>query len=237
MHGFRHALLFTIVLGTFSSGVLLAQRGGGGARTTLPSSTAIGAGALSAFPSSTARSAAPAIGRSGYGRSGYGYGSRNYAGAYANRGYRPLPRSYFLAPYYYPFFDWSGGTDYSNGPYDSSGYGYGPDPGTDQMMMNQAAMGQQLSQLSAQVNNLMYGPNNAPAPAADQQTPPPPPVTLVLRSGERLKVENYAIAGSTFWDFTQAGARKIPLSNIDLAASARATEATGAEFPQITATP
>lgn len=235
MHRFRHALLFTVVVGTFGSGVLLAQRGGG-ARTTLPSSTALGAGALSAFPSSTARSAAPAFGRSGYGRSGsgYSYGPRNYAGTYANRGYRPLPRNYLLAPYYYPFFDWSGATDYSNAPYDSSGYG--PDPATDQMMMNQAAMGQQLSQLSAQVNNMMYGPGYAPAPAADQQTPAPPPVTLVLRSGERLQIQNYAIAGSTFWDFTQTGARKIPISNIDLTASAKATEATGAEFPQIPAT-
>ena len=154
MHRFGHALLFTILLGTFSAGALLAQRGGGsGARTTLPSSTALGAGALSAFPSSTSRSAAPAIGRSGYGRSSYSYGSRNYAGTYANRAYRPLPRNYLLAPYYYPFFDWSGATDYSNAPYDSPGYGYGPDPATDQMMMNQAAMGQQLSQLSAQVNS------------------------------------------------------------------------------------
>ena len=230
MHAIQRSLLFTAVLGIFSAASLLAQHGGAGGRTLQPSSTALGAGALSAFPSSTSRSSAPSMAR-------YGRGAGNYRGSYGayGRAYRPLPRSYVIAPYYYPFFDWSGASDYSAAPApDDSGYGYGPDPATEQMMMNQAALGQQVQQLTAQVNSMMYGPGPyTQQQAGTEQQPPPPPVTLVLKSGEKLQVENYAITGNTFWDFTQRGTRKIPLSTIDLAASAKATQANGGDFPQI----
>ena len=77
---------------------------------------------------------------------------------------------------------------------------------------------------------------NAPYPADSPVTPQAsdtPPVTLVLTDGEKLQVQNYAIMGSTFWDFSKQPARRIPLSSIDVPASAKATEANGAEFPPI----
>jgi hypothetical protein len=146
-----------------------------------------------------------------------------------------LPWSYVIAPYYYPAFDLSGGTDYSAAPYDDSGYAYGPDPATDAMMRNQAVIGEQVQKLTAQINDLMNNQGNPPPPAAAPQPEAQAsvPVTLVLRSGERLQVQNYAVTGNTFWAFAQHGTQKIPLSSIDLAASATATEANGGEFPQI----
>jgi hypothetical protein len=145
-----------------------------------------------------------------------------------------------IAPFYYPSFDWSGGTDYSAAPYEDpgygGGYGPGPDPATDAMLRNQAALGQQVQRLTDQMNGMMYG-QGYPQPATEaQQTAPPVPLTLVLNNGEKLQVQNYAVTDSTFWDFTQRGTRKIPLSNIDLAASAKATQANGGEFPQIDGT-
>jgi hypothetical protein len=142
-----------------------------------------------------------------------------------------------VAPYYYPAFDSSGGTDYSAAPYDDSGNGPGPDPATDPMMMNQAALGQQVQRLTAQMNDLMNSQGPPPSAAAPQpETQPTVPVTLVLRNGEQLQVQNYAVTDNTFWAFAQHGTRKIPLSNIDLAASAKATQANGGDFPQISAT-
>jgi hypothetical protein len=242
MRGIKRALLFTIAIGTFTAGTLLAQYRGGAGRVTLPSSTAIGAGALSAGPSATARSTGPAFGRSGY------LGPRTYSRAgtytnreYTNREYRRLPRSYVIAPYYYPFFDWSGGTDYANAPapYDENDYvPYGPDPNTDAMLRSQAALGQQVQRLTDQVNGLMYGPGGPQQQAAaPPQTPAPIPLTLILRNGEHLQVQNYAVTDNTFWDFTQRGTRKIPLSNIDVNASIKATQANGGEFPQLDGTP
>src|SRR5579875_3207934 len=134
----------TLGMFVMASGLVFAQRfsgaGGAAARAPLPSSTALGAGALSHGPSSTARSGGVSFGfaRPYNGRSNY------------NRGYnyRALPPGYVVAPYYYPFFDWSGGTDESALPpyapgYDS-GYGAGPDPATDALLRSQAALGAQV---------------------------------------------------------------------------------------------
>ena len=242
MHWTTRALLFTIAAGLFGTTALLAQRGG--IPGALPSSTAIGAGALSRGPSATAASTGPArgyIAPAGSARpfryaNTYGY-SNGYN--YSNRRYRPLPSYYVAAPFYYPYFDASGGTDYSNAPSDygdyGPGYGYGPDPATDQLAHNQAAIGAQVQRLTDQMNSMMYGPGGypAPQPQAQQQAAPAPPITVVLRSGEKLSVDNYAVTDNTFWDFTQHGTRKIPLSSIDLSASAKATEDSGGEFPQI----
>jgi hypothetical protein len=242
MHCISRALLLSICLGVLSASTLLAQRGGAVAgRALLPSSTALGAGALSAFPSSTSRSTAPAVGRpsysAGYGVARPGYGAtRNYSRANNRREYRPLSPAYVAAPYYYPFFDWGG--DYSSqaAPYDDSS-GYGPDPATDAMLRNQAALGQQVQRLTAQLNDMMYGQGyQQQSPMAQEPPAPSIPITLVLRSGEQLRVQNYAITNNTFWDFGQTATRKIPLSSIDLAASSKATQANGGEFPQLDGT-
>jgi hypothetical protein len=237
----RHALLFTIGIGLLAAGALFGQRGGGviAPRAPMPSSTALGAGALSVFPSSTSRSSAPSFarqyvpGRTAY--SGYvGGRTSTRSGTYARRPYKALPPAYFAAPYYYPFYDWGG--DYS-APVNTPAYDdYGPDP-TDALMANQAALGQQVQRLTAQMNDLMYGQQyQQPAPAAQQSIPPPVPLTLILHDGQQLQVQNYAVTDDTFWEFTNRGTRKIPLSDIDLAASAKATEAKGGEFPQIAGT-
>lgn len=237
-----------VVLNGLGTGALLAQRGGAVTRGPLPSSTAIGAGALTAFPSSTALSTGPSLRSPGFssgGRSysggGYAYrgGTRNY-GQYGKgynnnrRNWRQLPNYYVATPYYYPFYDYGG--DYSGPPNDAYNdpSQYAPDPATDAMLRQQAALGQQVQRLSAQVNDFMYA-QQPPIPmAAQPQTPPSIPLTIVLRDGTQMTVQNYAITGNMLWDFTSTGAtRKIPLSNIDVPASTKATEAAGGEFPQL----
>jgi tryptophanase len=238
MNGSPRALLFTIVLSILGAGVLIAQRGGAVARAPFPSSTALGAGALSTHPSSTALASAPSFRSPGFsnGRSGFA-GNRGFSNTNTRtrREYRQLPLGYVAAPYYYPFYDWGG--DYSGPAQPSDDYGYGPDPATDAMLRNQAALGAQVQRLTAQLNDLMYGQGYQQQTAAPQeQAAPSIPITLVLRSGEQLRVQNYAITGNMFWDFTQTGARKIPLSSIDIAASTKASQASGAEFPQLDGT-
>jgi len=41
------------------------------------------------------------------------------------------------------------------------------------------------------------------------------------------------VMNKVFWDFSQQPARRIPIANIDVAASKKATEAAGAEFPEL----
>lgn len=148
-------------------------------------------------------------------------------------GYRRIPYGYFFAPYYYPFL----GYDTSTYPSYSDQAAYADDYAMQSMLSSQGALSQQMQMLSDQVNHLRNAQQQGRIPEEDPQNTAEVPVTVVLRNGQQIQVQNYAVMGQTFWDFTRQPARKIPISSIDIAASTRATEAKGGEFPQLTATP
>jgi hypothetical protein len=102
----------------------------------------------------------------------------------------------------------------------------------------EAALSQQIRMLSDQIDQLKNSENRRATVQDEdvQEATPQVPITLVLRNGQQIQVQNYAVMDHTFWDFTRQPARRIPVSNIDIAASTRATEATGAEFPQLNGT-
>ena len=186
-------------------------------------------------------------GYNGYGYNGYGYNGYGYNGRWGYNRYRNYPVVYWLTPYYYPgLYDTGPGFDsYESYPYDT---GPSAQAREEEMAQNQpppysAYPGPEAPPMNPYLpqgpppgySGQPYGappPAQPAAPSADT-TPPPPPITLVLRTGEKLQVHNYAVVGQTFWDFTKTPARKIPIANIDLPASTKATEAGGAEFPPI----
>lgn len=220
---------------------LLAQRGGvGGGHAAAPAAHATGGGhafsspRVGSAPFGTIPAASP--GYTGIrpgalrsnGSSRYGYGRRDF---------RQVPYGYFFAPYYYPYLG------YADSAY--SDYGYGPgygddaaaDPNAQGALMAQDMLGDQLNRLGADVEQLKYG-QQPPAPLVQQDPQPPQaPVTLVLLNGQHLQVQNYAVMDQTFWDFSAQPTRKIPISNIDVAASAKATMANGGDFPELNPTP
>ncbi len=170
-----------------------------------------------------------------YGANGsYVYGPWRSQRGYGRRGY-----GYLGAPYF-PL--WALGDDYG---YDDPGYGNYPPPYSSDYqqgppMQDPMGVSDQLQQLSAQVNDLQNrlgqgGGMSGPAiPQVRQDAlPPSPPLTVVLTTGQTLKVENYAVMGSTLWDFSSQPVRKIPFSRINIEASSKASEANGAEFPQL----
>lgn len=164
----------------------------------------------------------------------YGHGDRGYASRGYGRDFRRVPFGYFFAPYYDPYLG------YADSAF-SSDYGYGPgypyDPGSDPNLQG-AMMADQINRLGAEVEQLKYGqPPPPPAMAAQDSQPPAAPLTLVLRNGQQLKVQNYAVMDQTFWDFTSQPTRKIPIANIDIAASVKATTANGGDFPQLQSEP
>lgn len=150
---------------------------------------------------------------------------------YRGRDFRHVPYGYFFAPYYYPFLD------YGNSTYPDYGYDPASDPGAQGALMAQNMLGDQINRLTAEVEQLKDAQAPQPPPYAQREDPQPPqaPVTLVLRNGQQLKVQNYAIMDQTFWDFSSQPTRKIPIATIDLAASAKATTAGGGEFPDLEA--
>ncbi len=75
-------------------------------------------------------------------------------------------------------------------------------------------------------------PTPAPQPAAQPQPQPELPATvLIFRDHRCVEVRNYAIAGSTLYEILPDGrAKKIPLSDLDLAATEKVNSDRGVEF-------
>jgi hypothetical protein len=196
-------------------------------RVPFPSSTAIGAGAPPR----------PQFSRGGFASTGGYYNNArttgtSRAGSGRRGDYRNVPFSYFLTPYYYPFLD------YGSAPYGGAPEDVPYDPSADTALVTQNLLVDQLQRLTAELEHMKY----AQQQSAPQATAPPPaaepavpvvPVTVVLRNGQKLQVQNYAVMDQTFWDFSKQPARKIPLSSIDVSASSQATAASGGEFPQL----
>lgn len=79
-----------------------------------------------------------------------------------------------------------------------------------------------------------YGRQEQPRPQQSQQperTETPTPATvLVFRDQHRQEVQNYAIVGQTLWNFTAQRTQKIPLAELDLAATVKANDEHGVDF-------
>jgi hypothetical protein len=59
---------------------------------------------------------------------------------------------------------------------------------------------------------------------------PAPPTVLVFRDQRKKEVQNYAIVGQTLWIFATQRTEKIPLADLDLAATTKTNEDSGVEF-------
>jgi hypothetical protein len=69
------------------------------------------------------------------------------------------------------------------------------------------------------------------APASQPQSEAPVPATvLVFRDQRREEVSNYAIVGQTLWSFSAQRTKKIPLADLDVAATEKANDDRGVTF-------
>jgi hypothetical protein len=126
--------------------------------------------------------------------------------------------------YYDPF--WWGDSDSS---YDG---GYERDRATANDMNRQNLEEQQmLRQEQADGDRDVYArPDPAPAAEERQGTAIMPATVLVYRDQHTKEIQNYAIVGQTLWNFAPQHTEKIPLSELDLAATAKANDDRGVTF-------
>ena len=75
-----------------------------------------------------------------------------------------------------------------------------------------------------------YSRQNAEAPRNDQQEANATPTLLIFRDQHQKEVTNYAIVGQTLWNFTPQRKEKIPLADLDLAATVKANDDRGVPF-------
>jgi hypothetical protein len=157
-------------------------------------------------------------------RSGFAfYGAFGYpfSGFYAGFGY-PWYGAYVYPAYSYPVYS------YPVAPYSSTRY----DSDLDYSYQQKRNM-EELDRLEDRVRRLedQRASANVPRPPQyEAQTRPASPIVLVFRDKHTQEAENYAIVGQTIWLFNEQRATKIPLSDIDIAATERANQNRGIDL-------
>ena len=73
-------------------------------------------------------------------------------------------------------------------------------------------------------------PRSAPKSESDDPDPMLPATVLVFRDRHQQEIGNYAIVGQTLWNFASQHTQKIPLSDLDLAATEKANDDRGITF-------
>ena len=98
-------------------------------------------------------------------------------------------------------------------------------------------LSQEINQLSYEVEQLRqeqeYRPSAPPPPAQPRQEAKPErprPTVLIFRDKHLQEVKNYAIVGPTLWIFNEQRAAKVPLSSLDVDATAKLNYERGVEF-------
>jgi hypothetical protein len=220
----RGVLKFILIAG--STTLLFGQYGRGGAgrdylgghpypiRTDIPAP--VGLNPPAAAYTGILPGAFNSSGKSGRGSRGYGFVAPLFP--FSNVGYLPS----YATPAYAPDM-----------PVDAN---------ASAMVAAQQAMADQIARISAQLEEMKTSQGQAPpaptisaAPESKGSEAPPAdiPLRVVLRNGQQLTVRSYAIMNGMLWDLSKQPVRKIPVTNIDIAASTKATEESGGEFPQI----
>jgi transcription elongation GreA/GreB family factor len=92
---------------------------------------------------------------------------------------------------------------------------------------------EELDRLQDRVRRLEDQRASASTPRPPQyqgQVNPTSPIVLIFRDKHTQQAQNYAIVGQTIWLFNEQRATKIPLSEIDIAATQKANEERGLDF-------
>jgi hypothetical protein len=124
--------------------------------------------------------------------------------------------------YYDPWWWW----DSDSGSDDS----YQQDLANANAMNEQSLEEQQmLRQEEAEGDRDLYA-RSTPAPSQPEGAPVMPATVLVFRDQHKREIQNYAIVGQTLWNFAPQRTEKIPLADLDLAATVKANDERGVSF-------
>jgi hypothetical protein len=145
------------------------------------------------------------------------YGFRNNCYGYACRSGYGYPWGY--AGLYNPYWWWDSGSSYDADRQQAIGLAN---------EMNQQSLEEQ--QMRNQQDQDLYARSAPPPPHQEERTEAAPATVLVFRDQRTQEVQNYAIVGQTLWSFAPQHTQKIPLSDLDLAATAKINDARGVDF-------
>jgi hypothetical protein len=125
-------------------------------------------------------------------------------------------------PYLYggidPYWWWNSDSSYDQDQQDQIGLAN---------EMNAQSLDEQ--RMRDQGNQDVYA-RSAPPSHQPERTNPAAATVLVFRDQHQQEIQNYAIVGQTLWNFSPQRTEKIPLSQLDLAATIKANDARGVDF-------
>jgi hypothetical protein len=102
------------------------------------------------------------------------------------------------------------------------------DPSSEQQRQFQQNEIDRLSEEVAQLRRERQAPN--PESQSQPETSIHGLTLLIFRDKHTEEVQNYVIAGKTFWIFNEERARKIPIADLDVPATTKANNDRGIEF-------
>jgi hypothetical protein len=155
--------------------------------------------------------------------------------AFARRFRRPI--FVFAGGYWYPA--WGSYDDFGENWEDSQGaapyYSSGPNAPYEAAYSADAnAEESEIARLSSEVAQLQEQRTTPPTPCncahPKEQRSSNEKAVLIFRDKHQEEIENYAIVGKTLWILDQDRARKIPLAQIDIAATNQANANRGVDF-------
>jgi hypothetical protein len=169
--------------------------------------------------------------RHGHGHRDRDFGFRNNCFGWQCRGLFGYP--WWYAGYYDPYWWWDSG---SSSSYDED-YERNRAEANE---MNQQSLAEQRMRRQEEAdgdqdsyNQDSYAKDSsgrsAPAPRESAVDSPVPATVLVFRDQHQQEVRNYAIVGQTLWSFSPR-TQKIPLADLDLAATTKANDERGLTF-------
>lgn len=166
--------------------------------------------------------------RGGHGNRFRGYGFRNKCYGYRCGGYG-YPWGYY--GYYDPWW-WNSDSSYDED--DERDRAIANDMNEQsleeqQMFRQEQADGDRDVYARSDPSHSLRGPRPAPSSQA-QGTPIMPPTVLVFRDQHQKEIQNYAIVGQTLWNFAPQHTEKIPLADLDLAATVKSNDDRGMTF-------
>jgi hypothetical protein len=150
----------------------------------------------------------------------------------------------YVYPYpYYPYLGYYGGYYPYDDQYYDGGYDQSSDYDTDSTDQDSTYRGRpylrddrsddggtdvsrQVQTLNGKIDRLQADLDARSHPQANTE----PTTALVFRDRHVEEIRNYAISGGTIWVFGDQSAKKIPLAQLDLAATAKMNDERGVDF-------
>ncbi len=143
-----------------------------------------------------------------------------HRGFYGRRGYYP-----YAGYYPYDYYGWYSDPLYDSADQDAYADEYRPAPYREEDNENQGLQ-RDVEALNGKIDRLQADVEARNRPKPEQE----PATALVFRDQHVEEVRNYAIAGGTLWVLNEQAAKKIPLAQLDLPATAKMNEDRGVDF-------